>query len=70
MLRSWPGKWALCSRTATINCSTPPVFEDVAFGPLNLGLPADEVRRRVADALAQVGLVGLEAANAAAPVRR
>jgi len=36
------------------------VFDDVAFGPLNLGLPADEVRRRVADALAQVGLVGLE----------
>jgi cobalt/nickel transport system ATP-binding protein len=36
------------------------VFEDVAFGPLNLGLPADEVRRRVADALAHVGLTGLE----------
>ena len=24
------------------------VFDDVAFGPLNLGLPAPEVRRRVA----------------------
>jgi cobalt/nickel transport system ATP-binding protein len=36
------------------------VFDDVAFGPLNLGLPADEVRRRVGDALARVGLVGLE----------
>ncbi len=33
------------------------VFDDVAFGPLNLGLPADEVRRRVAEALARVGLV-------------
>jgi cobalt/nickel transport system ATP-binding protein len=36
------------------------VFDDVAFGPLNLGLPADEVRRRVAEALAQVGLSGCE----------
>jgi len=36
------------------------VFDDVAFGPLNLGLPADEVRRRVAEALAGVGLQGFE----------
>jgi cobalt/nickel transport system ATP-binding protein len=36
------------------------VFDDVAFGPLNLGLPADEVRRRVAEALDQVGLKGQE----------
>lgn len=38
----------------------PTVFEDVAFGPLNLGLPADEVRRRVTDALARVGAEGLQ----------
>jgi cobalt/nickel transport system ATP-binding protein len=36
------------------------VFDDVAFGPLNLGLPPEEVKRRVAEALAQVGLTGLE----------
>ncbi len=36
------------------------VFDDVAFGPLNLGLPPDEVRSRVAEALAKVGLVGME----------
>lgn len=36
------------------------VFDDVAFGPLNLGLPEDEVRRRVTAALAGVGLAGLE----------
>jgi len=36
------------------------VGDDVAFGPLNLKLPADEVRRRVADALARVGLAGFE----------
>jgi len=36
------------------------VFDDVAFGPLNLGLPPDEVRRRVAEALDHVGLAGFE----------
>nr|WP_229260499.1 ABC transporter ATP-binding protein [Duganella alba] len=34
------------------------VEEDVSFGPLNLGLPADEVRARVAAALDAVGLLG------------
>ena len=37
-------------------CST--VGEDVAFGPHNLGLAADEVRSRVQEALKQVGLIG------------
>jgi cobalt/nickel transport system ATP-binding protein len=36
------------------------VGDDVAFGPLNLGLPTDEVRRRVAQALERVGLSGSE----------
>lgn len=36
------------------------VGDDVAFGPLNLGLPADEVRRRVTEALERVGLSGFE----------
>jgi cobalt/nickel transport system ATP-binding protein len=36
------------------------VFDDVAFGPLNLDLPADEVRRRVAEALDRVGMAGHE----------
>ena len=36
------------------------VFDDVAFGPLNLGWPADEVRRAVAEALERVGLKGYE----------
>ncbi len=34
----------------------PTVAEDVAFGPLNLGLDADEVKRRVRQALEAVGL--------------
>jgi cobalt/nickel transport system ATP-binding protein len=39
---------------------SPTVFDDVAFGPLNLGLSADEVRQRVSEALSQVGLTGFE----------
>ncbi len=35
---------------------SPTVFEDVAFGPLHMGLPEEEVRGRVADALAVVGM--------------
>lgn len=34
--------------------------EDVAFGPENLGVPSDELRVRVDDALAAVGLSGLQ----------
>ncbi len=37
----------------------PTVQEDVAFGPLNLGLPADEVELRVVDALERVGALAL-----------
>jgi cobalt/nickel transport system ATP-binding protein len=33
---------------------SPTVFEDVAFGPLHMGLPEDEVRARVLQALEQV----------------
>ena len=36
------------------------VEDDVAFGPENLGLPLAELRTRVDEALARVGLTGLE----------
>jgi energy-coupling factor transporter ATP-binding protein EcfA2 len=38
----------------------PTVRDDVAFGPLNLEFPRDEVLRRVAESLAAVGLAGFE----------
>ncbi|WP_332450371.1 energy-coupling factor ABC transporter ATP-binding protein [Methanoculleus sp.] len=38
----------------------PTVEADVAFGPLNLGLPPDAIRRAVQDALGYVGLRGYE----------
>ncbi|GAB4409240.1 MAG: ABC transporter ATP-binding protein [Anaerolineales bacterium] len=37
---------------------SPTVFDDVAYGPLYMGLPEDEVRRRVERALAAVGMQG------------
>jgi cobalt transport protein ATP-binding subunit len=39
---------------------SPTVFDDVAFGPLHLGCPADEVRSRVGRALSAVGMAGHE----------
>jgi cobalt/nickel transport system ATP-binding protein len=36
------------------------VFDDVAFGPLNLGLPPEEVRKRVKESLDRVGLQRFE----------
>ena len=38
----------------------PTVEEDVAFGPLNLGLSMEEVQDRVEHALARVGMTGFE----------
>jgi cobalt/nickel transport system ATP-binding protein len=38
----------------------PLVFDDVAFGPLNLGLPPEEVERQVMGALGAVGAVHLK----------
>lgn len=35
------------------------VFDDVAFGPLNMGLPPEQVRERVEKALRRVGAEGL-----------
>ena len=39
---------------------SPTVFEDVAFGPLYMGHEEEEVHRRVAMALEQVGMQGFE----------
>jgi cobalt/nickel transport system ATP-binding protein len=36
------------------------VLDDVAFGPLNLGLSPEEVRQRVGEALGRVGMSGQE----------
>jgi cobalt/nickel transport system ATP-binding protein len=38
----------------------PTVLEDVAFGPMNMGLPKEEVEDRVKEALSRVGMEGFE----------
>ncbi|GFN23512.1 MAG: ATP-binding cassette domain-containing protein [Thermoanaerobacteraceae bacterium] len=35
------------------------VFQEVSFGPLNVGLPSDEVKRRVEEAMAATGITDL-----------
>lgn len=39
---------------------SPTVFEDVAFGPIHLGRPVEEIHDRVERALAAVGMAGFE----------
>jgi energy-coupling factor transporter ATP-binding protein EcfA2 len=39
---------------------SPTVFDDVAFGPLNMGLPEEEIYQRVAEALEAVEMSGFE----------
>ena len=43
------------------------VEDDVAFGPENLGIPTDELRERVTQALEDVGLSGFERHETHAP---
>jgi cobalt/nickel transport system ATP-binding protein len=39
---------------------SPTVLEDVAFGPIHMGVPAEEIHSRVERALAAVGMSGFE----------
>jgi cobalt/nickel transport system ATP-binding protein len=58
--RRLPAKVGIVFQNSDDQLFSATVGDDVAFGPLNLGLPADEVRRRVAEALARVGLAGFD----------
>jgi cobalt transport protein ATP-binding subunit len=42
----------------------PTVFDDVAFGPLNMGLDEEDIRQRVQKALGVMGLKGFEGRSA------
>jgi len=42
----------------------PTVYDDVAFGPQNMGLPPEQVERRVHESLREVGMEGAEGRNA------
>jgi cobalt/nickel transport system ATP-binding protein len=58
--RNLPAKVGIVFQNSDDQLFHTTVRDDVAFGPLNLGLTSDEVRRRVAEALEQVGLAGME----------
>jgi cobalt/nickel transport system ATP-binding protein len=58
--RQLPAKVGIVFQNSDDQLFQTTVLDDVAFGPLNLGLPTDEVRRRVAEALERVGLAGMD----------
>lgn len=54
------GKVGLVFQNPDDQLFSPTVFDDVAFGPLHMGLPEAEIRQRVAKALSLVGMDGFE----------
>lgn len=58
--RHVPGRLGIVFQNSDDQLFNASVRDEVAFGPLNLGLPEAEVQKRVEEALEQVGLVGFE----------
>ena len=58
--RDMPAKVGIVFQNSDDQLFNATVLDDVAFGPLNLGLGPDEVKRRVAEGLDRVGLSGFE----------
>ncbi len=58
--RSLPTKTGIVFQNSEDQLFHATVFDDVAFGPLNLGCGPQEVKQRVAEALARVGLTSFE----------
>jgi cobalt/nickel transport system ATP-binding protein len=58
--RRLPGQVGIVFQNPDDQLFSTTVLDDVAFGPLNQGLPSDEVRVRADEALARVGLAGVE----------
>lgn len=57
--RAWRTAVALVLQDPDDQLLAPTVWEDVAFGPTNLGCAPDEIRRRVAEALAALAIADL-----------
>src|SRR6516165_6274270 len=56
--RQLPAKVGLIFQNSDDQIFNATVLDDVAFGPLNLGLPREKVAAEVAESLAGVGLTG------------
>lgn len=59
-LRNVRSRVGLVFQNSDSQLFAPSVFSDVAFGPMNLHLPEEEIRERVSDSLFAVGLAGYE----------
>ena len=59
-IHEMPKKIGIVFQNADDMLFMPVLSDDVAFGPINLGLDKQEVQRRVRDALEMVGLAGYE----------
>ena len=59
-LREVRKKVGLVFQNSDTQLLAPTVYQDVAFGPLNLGMTPDEIQAAVARSLAAVGLTGYE----------
>ncbi len=59
-LRELRRRVGLVFQNPDVQIIAPTVYQDVAFGPVNLGLARDDVDRAVRSALSAVGLVGYE----------
>ncbi len=59
-IHEMPKKIGIVFQNADDMLFMPLLGDDVAFGPINLGLHKEEVQRRVKDALEMVGLAGYE----------
>ncbi len=55
-----PGSVGLLFQDPDDQLFMPRVFDDVAFGPLNMDLSDDEVRRRVRKAMKEAGIAGFD----------
>ncbi len=55
-----PGSVGLLFQDPDDQLFMPRVLDDVAFGPLNMDLPEDEVRRRVRKAMKEAGIEGFD----------
>jgi cobalt/nickel transport system ATP-binding protein len=58
--RGLPAKVGIIFQDSDDQLFSTTVSDDVAFGPLNLGLTPNDVRQRVAEALERVGLKGFD----------
>lgn len=58
--RALPAKVGIVFQNSDDQLFNATVFDDVAFGPLNLGCGPEEVKQRVTEALARVALTGFE----------